>query len=130
MIVWLPIPSAPGYEASSDGRVRNSRTGRELHQRLHHRGYLQTDLGRSGKGKRVNRLVCEAFCGSPPAEGRWAADHVDFDRVNNAWWNLRWLPGAINDFRWAKNEEPPADFEPMTDEEVSEWETTMQMNGW
>lgn len=130
MIVWLPIPSHPGYEASSDGRVRNAVTGRVLRQRPTVKGYLQVDLGSRAKGVLVHRLVCEAFFGTSPTGERYCTDHVDFDRTNNAWWNLRWLPGHLNDFRWRPAEPEPEDHVPMTEEEVAAWEETMRIAGW
>lgn len=92
---WRPIPSAPGYEASTLGRIRNASTGRVLRDQRNTRGYRKVHLGREQQNRLVHRLVCEAFHGPAPTGGEHA-DHIDFDRTNNRPDNLRWLAAAAN----------------------------------
>lgn len=103
--VWSAIPSAPGYEASSIGRVRGAdrvvvRTdGRRAHyrprvlsQRLHHTGYLYVTLGR--QSRQVHRLVLEAFQG--PAAPGMESCHNNGDPLDNRVSNLRWDTHSAN----------------------------------
>jgi hypothetical protein len=63
-------------------------------------GYFVVELARIGerssrRGFRVNRLVAEAFLGSPPTP-RAQADHVNHRRGDNAVTNLEWVTCAEN----------------------------------
>ena len=95
---WKPIPSCPKYEASSEGRIRNAKTGvvRKTHFCGRH-GYPMVGLQVAGKQKtaKVHRLVCEAFHGPAPV-GRNDVAHADGSRTNNRPDNLRWASRAEN----------------------------------
>lgn len=106
---WRDIPSCPGYQASSLGRIRSvDRTsafmieGRPFSRRLRGRvlspktdrgGYLEVQP-RRGSMKLVHRLVCEAFYGPCP-EGYQAA-HGNGVRTDNRASNLRWASPKEN----------------------------------
>lgn len=94
--VWLRVPMAPyrNYEVSNLGNVR--RGGHKLAPVLGADGYHSVRLYYSGLGKRfrINRLVCEAFHGTP-FDGAHAA-HIDGDRHNNSADNLRWATAKAN----------------------------------
>lgn len=137
---WRTVAGFERYEVSSLGRVRNSRTGRLLALMPQHgNGYLKVHLGRAGQNRLVSRLVCEAFHGPPPTPTAHA-DHVNFDRKDNSARNLRWLPAAINLGRQLKringgwvcvaDEEPPADHEPLTDDERVALDLAAKAVGW
>lgn len=92
MEIWQEIPSVPGYEASSTGRVRR-RDGRPISQHWNNGRriqYLRVQVWIDGKRawRRVNRLVCEAFHGAPQ-DGEGAC-HIDSDPGNNSAANLGW----------------------------------------
>lgn len=111
--IWRPVVGYEGhYEVSNRGRVRSldrylERKGRHggrhtylqrgcvLQPQLINSGYLAVHLHLNGTRSiaLVHRLVAEAFHG--PARGR-EADHRDYDRLNNAADNLRWLTPAQN----------------------------------
>ena len=100
--VWRDCPFGRGlYDVSNLGNVRswnNNRWGRRatphpLALHTNELGYKTVNLGR-GVVKFVNRLVCEAFHGSP-FDGAEAA-HGDRDPGNNAATNLRWATPAEN----------------------------------
>lgn len=93
---WREIPSAPGYYASSIGRIRN-RHGLVLKQRLDSAGYLRLTVCVNGRQRysMVSRLVCEAFHGQPPTADHEAA-HGDGVRDNNRESNLRWATPLEN----------------------------------
>jgi hypothetical protein len=92
MEIWKVIPSAPCYEASSFGRIRNSRTFHVLSARLRKDGYRDVGL-REGQETRlwrkVSQLVGEAFLGPRPFIGAVVA-HEDGTRSNDRVENLHW----------------------------------------
>lgn len=87
--MWNPIPSAPGYEASSLGRIR--RNFRILSPSIDRPGYrrIKTSINGEVKLRMVHALVCEAFNGPKPD---WAdvCAHNDGSKDNNIPENLRW----------------------------------------
>lgn len=93
--VWRSIPSCPGYEASSEGRVRSPR--RILNPYLRGSGYMATSCGStSGRAikKLVHILVAEAFYG-PRLRGLVVA-HKDGNKLNNRAENLQYTTPRAN----------------------------------
>lgn len=99
MIEERPIPSCPGYAATSDGRIislaRTLSDGRrwkryELKPRKCSLGYETVIIWCGGKNaqKSVHRLVCEAFHGPCPLG--MVCCHNNGDRKDNRPGNLRW----------------------------------------
>lgn len=113
---WRPIPSCPGYQASSHGRIM-APTGRVLAQHVLNDRYRRVTIIRPGsrvKRKRlVHRLVCEAFHGPAPTPFHVAAHWNDVGD-HNVPSNLRWATQLENMHdlyrlgRWARKERPPA----------------------
>lgn len=99
-VTWKTIPDWPKYEVSTDGRVRNSATLKELAQWKSHRnggGFdLRVTLYNSGKkrGLRVHRLVAAAFIPNP--NNFPEVDHNDRNTFNNDVSNLEWVTSAQN----------------------------------
>ena len=92
--IWKPIESLHSrYEASNEGRVRNSKTKHinsivfdghyykfgydYVHEGIRHRGWY-----------RVHKAVAEAFISNPLNKS--TINHIDGDPANNAVWNLEW----------------------------------------
>jgi hypothetical protein len=96
MEVWRPIPGV-AYEASSDGRVRNSKTGRVLRTSVHAGGYENVQIRRNGSEwtAGVHQFVALAFHGQPPTP-EYEVAHADGDRLNNAEDNLSWVTHLEN----------------------------------
>lgn len=106
---WLPIPSAPDYEASnlgnvrsvartihySDGRVREY-PSKVLSQSTYYLGYKRVNLrvDKSQSPRQVHALVLEAFVGPRP-EGMIAL-HINGEHGDNRAENLRWGTHAEN----------------------------------
>lgn len=93
MTEWHPVVGYEGiYEASSDGNIRNARTGRVLRPARTHDGHLQVALYSNGpKSHLVHRLVAEAFLGSPAAGLEVCHNNgvPDDNRVLNLRWDTR-----------------------------------------
>lgn len=109
--IWKDIPSKPGWQASSLGRVRRvehetiisqvSKNGKPFSYKRTwpamilkqvangNNGYLKTSVGWT------HRIVCEAFHGSMP-EGCRDVNHKDEDRTNNRPENLEWCTHQQN----------------------------------
>ena len=78
------------YEVSTDGRVRNSKTGRILRGRLNrNNGYYRVNL--RGKDEYIHRLVLKTFV--PNDNYRKYIRHIDRNKQNNSLSNLEWIDG-------------------------------------
>lgn len=93
------------YEASSEGEIRNTLTGRILKQRQETCGYLLVDLkiksdksknsnGTINKTFRVHRIIAEVFFGSRIYG--FEVDHINKVRNDNRCENLRWVDKTQN----------------------------------
>lgn len=94
-LIWKQFRDL-NYEVSSNGDIRNSKTGRILKQRQQKEGYMLIDLFFDKKNKtfRVHRMVAEVFLG---ARGHgWEVDHKNKLRNDNRAENLRWLDKSDN----------------------------------
>ena len=94
MEVWKDIDGFENYQVSTWGRVR----GRHgiLKPYENEKGYLKIGLMKKGKShkKRVNRLVAEAFLANPNHLPQ--VDHIDGNKKNNSFTNLRWTDDMTN----------------------------------
>ena len=104
---WMPIPSEPGYSASSHGRIRSdervqSRGERQPRYTIAEKilavqpdkyGYMRLALGR-GNFRRVHRLVTEAYLG--PCSDDKQVNHIDGDKANNCLGNLEYVTQLEN----------------------------------
>ena len=83
--IWRPIPSLDGlYEASSNGHIRNTRTGRILPGWIEN-NYRRVTVIQNNQRKtcRVHRLVAEAFLGPSELQVRHWNDIHDDNRIEN-----------------------------------------------
>lgn len=99
MTEWKTIEKYPLYEVSTDGQIRNVKTGRVLKPYLSSSiGYYKVKLmgGKNKKGDQmyVHRLVAEAFIQNP--ENYQCVNHKDQDRTNNCAENLQWCSHQYN----------------------------------
>lgn len=96
--VWRPIPSLPGYVASSEGRVmrvpyllKMPHGGYRSYGGVPTRGVIadgRYGINFRGKNYAIHRLVCEAFAGPAP-EGA-VCMHLNEDATDNRANNLAW----------------------------------------
>ncbi len=90
--MWIPILKHRGYEASTDGRIRNAKTFRVLKQHTGIRGYKRISIRRHTRS--VHRIIAEVFLSNP--EGKEVINHIDHDRRNNRVENLEYMTIAEN----------------------------------
>jgi hypothetical protein len=100
---WKPIPGLPGYEASSQGRIRknvyidrrgNCRKAKELTLTQHPEGYLSVYVREQRRNVLVHRLVAAAFKGEPDA--RLQVNHLNGNKTDNRPANLEWVTPSAN----------------------------------
>jgi len=90
-----PIPSAPGYSASTDGHIYRNGTRRKAG--TNGRGYLRIKLSISNKQRDayIHRLVCEAYHG--PCPPGMQCRHLNGTRDDNRPENLEWSDKLTNE---------------------------------
>ena len=107
--IWKPIPGYESfYEISTEGRIRNLRSGRLLKTQSN-QPYYQVWLSRNGlkEIKKVHQLVALTFLGEPP-DG-CIVNHIDLDKHNNRLSNLEYkthlenLQHAAMNGAWGKS---------------------------
>lgn len=90
---WRPIPSAPGFTASSLGRIRNTKSAQVVHGWTQD-GYRMIQLGHKKRKRFVHQLVAEAFLGLRPIKHE--VNHKDGNKANNTVKNLEWVTSLQN----------------------------------
>ena len=93
---WGSINGYLNYEVSWFGRVRNATTGRILKNIFGSHGYLHVSLSKNGKVKThcIHVMVAQAWVSNP--EDKKCVDHIDGDKTNNHYENLRPATHAEN----------------------------------
>ena len=95
---WKQIEGYEVYAVSTDGRVKNVKTGRIMKQHKNHKGYWILGLTKNGKQKsfRVNRLVALAFIPNDNPQEKTEVNHIDENKDNNCVDNLEWVSPKEN----------------------------------
>ena len=93
---WASIDGYLNYQVSWWGRVVNTKTGRILKNLLGSHGYLHVSLSKNGKVKThcIHVMVAQAWVSNP--EDKKCVDHIDGDKTNNHYENLRFATHADN----------------------------------
>ena len=90
--IWKEIPIAPGFYASTLGRIKNS-DGIILNGSDNGSGYIQVSLKRYKVHKRA-RLVAMTFIDNPM--NKPIVDHINTVRTDDRVSNLRWVTNKEN----------------------------------
>jgi hypothetical protein len=102
---WKPVVGYEGlYEVSSEGNVRNVKTGKILKPKNNRRGYLFVGLHKNGavKNRYIHRLVAQAFIPNPNKLPE--VNHKDEIKANNNLDNLEWVSHRDNSNYGKRNE--------------------------
>lgn len=116
--IWKTIEDYPNYAVSSEGQVKNVKTGKILKQRKDAYGYCRINLYQSDPeiialrklnhdsvadcGLQVHRLVAQAFCDGYFPEA--VCDHINRKRDDNRAENLRWVSPRENSLNTTKRQ--------------------------
>ncbi len=93
---WRAIDGYINYEVSSHGRVRNITTARILKPYSDNHGYYLVKLSKDGTAKnhKIHKLVSFAYCDN--INDYNVVDHIDKNKSNNMFNNLRWCTSSEN----------------------------------
>lgn len=94
--IWRKIDGYENYSVSSEGRVRNDKTGKILKGINNGKGYKYVTLCKNGKKKNflVHQLVAQVFLLNH--ENKPFVDHINCVRGDNRAENLRWCSQKDN----------------------------------
>jgi len=100
MEIWKTIESAPNYEVSNLGSIRNTKTGNKLKVATNNYGYKLVCLSNKNKKQTgyIHRLVAEAFIKTNLDIRTSVVNHMDGDKSNNSIKNLEWATYSDNAF--------------------------------
>ena len=94
---YKQITDYPAYEISEHGEIRNINTKRIIKPRLHVRGkYMIIGINKDKKKYTIpiHRLVALTYIDNP--NNFEDVDHINRDRLNNHYTNLRWVSHEVN----------------------------------
>jgi len=99
VVEWVRIESHPDYEVSNTGLVRGLKGLIKGNLKSFESGksrYIRVGLRKNRKKEMlsIHRLVATYFCKNP--NNYDTTDHIDRDRSNNHYTNLRWVPKVGN----------------------------------
>ena len=104
---WKPVVGYEGlYEVSSEGIVRNLKTGRILKPFYNTKGYVMVNLTSANNDKTkklVHRLVAQSFIPNND-QSKTLINHKDENKRNNSVANLEWCTYKYNANYGTRNE--------------------------
>lgn len=124
MIIWKQTQYV-NYEVSSNGEVRNTKTGDYLTPSYSKsNGYYKVTLCvyKDGKSKsfpvEIHRLVAETFLTKPNTNKRLVVDHINNDKHDNNTSNLQWITYSENSRKAARKKQNEPHLTPVQKDEV------------
>ena len=104
--IWRSINGFPDYQVSNIGRVRNANTGKIIKGSVCGEGYVVVALHNDYKWTNmyIHRLVAQEFLQNN--DNKPYVDHIDKQRANNCFTNLRWVSisqSSMNRRNWQTN---------------------------
>ena len=124
------IEGFENYEVSNLGNVRNKTSMRILKNNPNSRGYYIIDLYRNKirSSKMIHRLVANEFIGNP--NNKACVDHIDGNKLNNFFSNLRWASTTENCRNTKLKCTNTTGVKGVTQHKVTnKWHATIQING-
>ncbi|HBN1734919.1 HNH endonuclease signature motif containing protein [Escherichia coli] len=113
------------YEVSSNGEVRNTKTGNYLTQSYSKsNGYYKVTLTvyEDGKSKsypiETHRLVAETFLSKPQTNKRLVVDNINSDKRDNNISNLQWITYSENSCKAVRKKQNEPRLTPVQKDEV------------
>ena len=102
--VYIYDNQETNYIITSDGKVFNRKTNKELKGTFARNEYHSVQLTINGKPKTlmIHRMVAEMFCDNP--NNYSIVDHIDRNKYNNNYTNLRWVDNSANALNIDKRE--------------------------
>lgn len=82
------------YEVTNEGKVINKISGKEI--KVNGEGAVQLSINGKNKGRRVAKLVAEAFIPNPDPSIYLYVTNIDGDKTNNQISNLKWITASEN----------------------------------
>jgi hypothetical protein len=93
--LWRPSLIDSRWEISSHGRVRGGILNPTDFKKLCSQGYyLQVRI--TGSYRKIHRLVAQCFVKNLRPDILKHIDHIDGNKTNNHWLNLRWVNAKLN----------------------------------
>ena len=100
--IWKPIiykGKELGYDVSTEGRVRNSKSRKILSPVIKENGYYIVNIGikkNKRKNMYIHRLVAMAFIYNPDPETYTEVNHINGKKYDNCEENLEWVTPSEN----------------------------------
>jgi hypothetical protein len=126
---WRVIDGFPNYDVSTDGRVRNSQTGKMRKLQVMKNGYIHIGLSKDNKDSihYVHRLVATAFCNK--SDDCNVVDHIDRNPSNCNYQNLRWTTMSGNQRNKSKHKNNTSGISGVSFDEINNrWRVTWSGN--
>lgn len=96
--VWQDVPNCPGYQASTNGRIRSFKWGAEriLKTQTARSGHQRVSISNAGvsRPQLIHQLVLQAFVG--PCPDGMLCRHLNGDPADNRLSNLAWGTASEN----------------------------------
>lgn len=96
MEIWKDIENYDNYQASNLGNIKNIKTDKNLKQYKITNGYLQVELWKNGKGKKmlVHKIIANTFLSN--INNLPQINHKDENKQNNCVDNLEFCSSKYN----------------------------------
>ena len=94
--IWKDIPNYDNYQASNLGNIKNKKTGKILKPYKNTNGYLQVELWKNNKGKKivVHKIIANTFLSN--INNLSQINHKDENKLNNNINNLEFCTAKYN----------------------------------